>query len=295
MLDTQPFINIGATAGLYSQIAGVLAGFAFTTLLSYLGRQPEEADVPGQPLGRPNQNQLGVRQQVAVVLFNTLGGLVVCAVLYGMLAGGSPDSGNSLSGMMVNGPAFCIAILGIFFGTALAATPFIHLQPMLASARILLGIVGPTIAMLLVAGASMDLSVEECLRTGPAEDCPASSQVTLSQPYGLGIGLTFLLALLAVAAVIACWRPKEPPSPWAARAMAHLIIGVPAITVVGAIVVATMPADYLLPDVVQIAIEVATFVILCLFAALAARTCHYHPPRSPVGANEVPTGAKVAG
>ncbi|MEU8128933.1 hypothetical protein AB0B68_17090 [Micromonospora sp. NPDC049049] len=295
MLDTQPFINIGATAGLYSQIAGVLAGFAFTTLLSYLGRQPEDAGIPAQRLPRSKQSQLDVRQQVTVVLFNTLGGLVVCAVLYGMLAGGSPDSGNSLSGMMVNGPAFCLAILGIFFCTALVATPFTHLEPMLASARVLLGVVGPTIAMLLVAGSSMDLSLKECLGTSPAEDCRASSQVAFSRPYGLGIGLTLLLAFLALTALIVFWRPTVPPPSWTARAMAHLIIGVPAITVVGAIAVATMPADFLLPDALQIFIEVAAFVILALFAALAARTCHHHPPSSSDRANESPTDVEVAG
>ncbi|MFG1867045.1 hypothetical protein [Micromonospora arborensis] len=295
MFDTAPFINIGVTAGLYSQIAGVLAGFAFTTLLSYLGRQPEEIAVPDQPGTAPKKGSPEIRHQVTVVLFNTLGGLVVCAVLYGMLAGGSPDSANSLSGMMVNGPAFSLAILGIFFATALAATPFTHLEQMLASARVLLGIVGPTIAMLLVAGSSMDLALKGCLRTGPAEDCLASRQLTLTQPYGLGIGLTLLLALLGAAALIAFWRPKVPPPSWTARGMAHLIIGVPVITVVGAIAVATMPADFLLPGALQMIIEVATFVILAMFSALAARTCHHHSPISPDRTDEPDGGTKVAG
>ncbi|WP_422733906.1 hypothetical protein ACN26Y_28705 [Micromonospora sp. WMMD558] len=293
MADT-PFINISATASLYSQIAGVLSGFAFTTLLSYLNRHTEEPIEPTPEQGAAHQLLSEVRRQVTIVLFNTLGALVVCAVLYGMLAGGPPDTGNSLSGIMVNGPAFGLAILGMFFATALAATPFKHLEPMLASARVLLAIVGPAIAMLLVAAASMDLFIKQCRDVAPAGPCAATSQLTLTRPYGLGVWLTVLLALIGVVALIAFRTPQSPAPAWTARAMAWLIIGVPAITVVGAIAVATMPADYLLPDPLKIVIELATFAILALFAVLAARTCHHHPSNTEHRINRPEADTRIA-
>jgi hypothetical protein len=290
MVVADSLTNISATAGLYSQIAGVLAGFAFTALLGYLNRTPdtpehaEEVDPP-QAGGASR-----VHRQVTVVLFNTLGALIICAVQYGVLAGGPPDSGNSFSGTMLNGPALSLAILGMFYATALAAAPFGHLAPMLASARILVGAIGPVIAMLLIASAALDIHINGCVaraqRQGVTPVCPTDTEVTLDRPYGFALALTALMLVIGALALTVLRKPSRPAPLWIPKAMAHLIIAAAAITTLGTVFLATKPVGYLLPDPALFALLISAFAILTSFAVMAARSCHHFPDTRPRGAQQ---------
>ncbi|MCY1141543.1 hypothetical protein OWR29_26395 [Actinoplanes sp. Pm04-4] len=72
-------IDLGNTAGLYSQIAGVLAALAFSALLGYL-RRPLAKDA-----------SISTHRDTTAVLFTTLGALVIWAITYGQVAGGPAD------------------------------------------------------------------------------------------------------------------------------------------------------------------------------------------------------------
>src|SRR5262249_30490492 len=87
----EPVADIGALASLYSQLAGVLAGFAFTALVIYLGREGDEPD--------PN----GLKRAVSVALFSALTSLIISAILFTILAGAAAKLGPALTGSVVYG------------------------------------------------------------------------------------------------------------------------------------------------------------------------------------------------
>ncbi|SIM59502.1 hypothetical protein [Micromonospora cremea] len=290
MVVAEPLTNISATAGLYSQIAGVLAGFAFTALLLYLNRTPDTPEQVKEVDPSQADEATRVHRQVTVVLFNTLGALIICAVQYGVLAGGPPDSGNSLSGTMLNGPAFSLAILGMFYATALAAAPFGHLAPMLASARILVGAIGPVIAMLLIASAALDIHISGCVARAAASQgtttvCRTDTEIALDRPYGFALALTALMLLIGVLALTVFRQPTRPAPLWIPKAMAHLIIGAAAITTFGTVFLGTRPVSYLLPSPALFAVLTSAFAILTSFAVMAARSCHHIQDAQPGGAH----------
>jgi hypothetical protein len=221
-----------------------------------------------------------VDRQVTVVLLHTLGALILSALLYGVLAGYPPDSANAFSGMLLNGPSFSLGILGMFYATALVASKFAHLAPMVSSARILLGVVGPVGAMVLITPAVLDIHLSGCLTAadGVAARCPAAAQFATGRPFGYGIGLTMLMLVITTAALMWQRNPARPPAGWVPQAVAFGIIGAAAGTVGGNAFLATRPVSYRLPDVALFAILTATFAVLTGFGLLAARSCHYFPP-----------------
>ena len=99
-----PALDVTATAGLYCQIAGVLAGFAFTGLHQYLTRRKADTTDGGAKREGP----------VALSLFAALTALTICSLLYAILAGGRPNSGPALTGLLIYGPIFGVAILSMF-------------------------------------------------------------------------------------------------------------------------------------------------------------------------------------
>ncbi|SCG60152.1 hypothetical protein [Micromonospora zamorensis] len=282
MILASSVIDIGATAASYSQVAGVLAGFAFSALLLYLNRTPGASEhVQSVNKRRPDEGSQ-VHQQVTVVLFNTLGSLIICAVSYGILASHPPDSEIAFSAIFLHGPAFCLAILGMFYATALAAAPFGHLLPMLASARILVGVIGPVVAMTLIAAAALDIDIRGCIGQaavgqGVSDVCRVNKEVALTRPYGFGLLLSALTVLIGVLALVVFRKPRTPPPLWIPKVMARLIIGSAVTMIAGTVFVGTKPVTYLLPDPALFGVLALSFAILTSFAVLAARSCHYFP------------------
>jgi len=271
------FVNIGNTAGLYSQIAGVLAGFAFTGLLLYLnGARGEGVSIQETDSGGLYDS----RQDVAVVLFNTLGALIICAILYGELAGGDPASGIAFSSILLNGLAFSLAILGMFYATALAATPFAHLTAMVAAARFLVGMIGPTICMALIASAALDLDVARCTAStkSPAraeEICRGTERVTLNSAYGLALLFTILTASIGLFLLFWFRRPAAQSRHWVPLVIAWIILGAAIITVGVNVYLTTQPKDYLLSDATLRVMLIVTFLTLCCFSGMTAQSCHH--------------------
>jgi hypothetical protein len=287
-----PFVNIGNTAGLYSQIAGVLAGFAFTGLLLYLnGARGEEASTQETDSGAPYDT----RQDVAVVLFNTLGALIICAILYGELAGGDPASGIAFSSVLLNGLAFSLAILGMFYATALAATSFAHLTAMVAAARFLVGMIGPTICMALIASAALDLDVARCTANAKSperveEICRGAERVTLNSPYGLALLFTILIALISLILLFWFRRSAAQSRHWIPLVIAWIILAAAIITVGVNVYLTAQPKDYLLSDVALRVMLIVTFLTLCCFSGMTAQSCHHVVHQANRAKPELPLG-----
>jgi hypothetical protein len=250
-------IDLGNTAGLYSQIAGVLAALAFSALLNYL-RRPS-----------PQEESTSTYRDTTVVLFTTIGALILCAITYGQVAGGPIDQGAAYSGFFLIGPAFCLAILGMFYAILLAARPYQHLEAMMSIARVMVGVIGPSVSMFLVAGAANDVEVRRCAGPNPA---PADSCFAISLPFGVGLALT--AAMIGGSLFLLHRMGRAVPKTWhrGPTMVGWLTLGFSTATPLSAVLVASKPYDYLLPAEALIAGQLTTFAVLAIFAYTVLRT-----------------------
>lgn len=101
----EPFDG-GETAGLYSQLAGVLAGIAFAALLLYLTRASKEFRDTGD-------------QAVAANLTAAVAALILCAASYAVLAGAPKATGSAALAAIVYGLPFGTSVLLLFYTLAI--------------------------------------------------------------------------------------------------------------------------------------------------------------------------------
>jgi hypothetical protein len=265
---------------MYSQIAGVLAGFAFTALLGFLRHGASEEDSEG---GVTANYTL---RSVAVVLFSTITALIISAILYGILAGGQPASGNSFSAVFIDGPAFSLAILGMFYAIGLAASQYSHMDAMLTAVRILMGVVGPAIAMLLIATAVLDIYHFTCNFDESPNTCDDGAQLLPTRPYGLGVLLT-LIGLIA--SITLCIYFRKPPSrrpSWIPTVISFIVFGTAVAAVLGVVALTSAPADYIFPDWTLRVVLSAVFLLVSTVSILTMWSCH---PPTPGGAKVSPS------
>ena len=273
MFLADPFVNIGQTASLYSQIAGVLAGFAFTVLVTFLGRSTAVT-------GSTEAEQRAERGAIASVLFSTLAALIICAVLYGILAGAAPESGNAQSGLLLYGPAFSLAVLSMFYATGLAALPFEHLTAMLDVVRVLVCVSSPALSTVLVAGAANDI----CETTpGRCVNAPALDPV---HPFGFGLVLAVLVALISGTALHRHGRKTITAGSRAALANAVTWIVLTTALAAGilAVTLDLKPAGFVVSHWALYLVVALTATLLQTFALLAMHSLR--PRRSPTGAGQ---------
>jgi MFS family permease len=271
MILADPIGNVGQTASLYSQVAGVLAGFAFTVLVGFMARSAPDAD--GDAPAQESE-----RAAIAAVLFSTLAALIICAVLYGILAGGLPDSGNAQSGLLLYGPAFSLAVLSMFYATGLAALSYQHLHAMLEIVRFLVCVTTPALSIVLIAGAANDICASargRCMRT---------SALNPEHPFGFGMVLAMLVGTLSATAL---QRYKHRPLQAVRRqslagAAVWVVLTAALAAAVLAVVLDLEPAAFVVSHWALYLVEVCTAVLLQSFALLAV---HSLRPRLPTPTN----------
>jgi hypothetical protein len=189
--------HVTTAAGIYSQVAGMLAGLAFTALVAFLGRHAQADD-----------------DSAAVTLMLTFVSLVVVAVLYAVLAGGPDESGPAYLGVMIYGGSFALAILSMFHSIGLLAARTAGLVWTLRAARVWTSAVGPAVAMLLVSSAALDIYYFNCgVPSGDLDGgltyvgCePATSQLAPTKPFGLGLALA--IGVLALSSIVLLRRTR---------------------------------------------------------------------------------------
>ena len=106
-----PYFNIAETAGFYSQLAGVLAGFAFAAIMVLLTARmtpPSESPEEVQPFSGATR--------LLVVSFV---GLILASLNYAILAGDVPGSHRSASLELVGGVGFGAAGLSLIYAIVL--------------------------------------------------------------------------------------------------------------------------------------------------------------------------------
>ncbi|GLY92748.1 hypothetical protein [Actinoplanes sp. NBRC 103695] len=252
-------IDLGNTAGLYSQIAGVLAAFAFSALLGYL-RRPSAEDAA-----------TNTHRDTTVVLFTTLVALIICAITYGQVASGPADQGLTYSGFFLLGPVFCLSILGMFYAIVLAAAPFAHLGPMITAARLVATVVGPVIAMFLVGGAANDVEIRLCSGRGkqPSKAC---LDAVPGEAFQFGIVMSALLLVGSVYVLLVSRKATRQNLSRTPGRVGWLILGAAASTPLSAVWLASLPYDYLLPSWSLLLGQAITFAVLAMYSYAAVHT-----------------------
>ena len=268
MILADPIGNVSQTASLYSQVAGVLAGFAFTALITFLARSASDEgdDAPMQD---------SERGAIAAMLFSTLAALIICAVLYGILAGGLPDSGNSQSGLLLYGPAFSLAVLSMFYATGLAALPYQHLNAMLDVVRFLVCVTTPALSIVLIAGAANDICGSG---TGRCVHAPVLSP---EHPFGFGLVLALLVGAISTTA-LRRYHHQEIDSA-ARQKLAGMTVWTVLTTALAAAVLAVVldlkPSTFVVTHWALYLVESCTAVLIQTFALLAVHTLRPRPAK----------------
>jgi hypothetical protein len=128
--------DVGSMASLYSQIAGVLAGFGFAafTLFLTIDKLPSNAGA------------------IAASQFSAFAGLILVAILYALLAG-EPSPQRKAMGVLLYGLPFGLAVITMFETLTLLALSRAGLSSSVTIGRTLVLVVGPAflLARLMIA------------------------------------------------------------------------------------------------------------------------------------------------
>lgn len=140
MLLAQP-TNPGPTAELYSSLAAVLAGFAFTGLMLFLGTQfkldgGDKRVLPGN---------------IVATLFCAMSSLTICSFLYGRTAGEAVTTGRTYLTLALYGVVLAPAVLSLFYALNLVMVSHTATARTAVDTRWVVTAVGPAVVMSLLA------------------------------------------------------------------------------------------------------------------------------------------------
>ena len=177
--------NYTATAGLYSQVAGVLAGFAFSAILLAITRNALRQDK--KTLGR------------AVAAFlAAFFGLVLAAVQYAVMSGEliQPQrSGRLAIEEVLDGLAFGISILVLLYGVVLLLQADSRLELATIWAERVMATFGPVITLLLLLAGGQDIESVRQGRTSASLTCNSPGGWQLASYVVVFVGVCSLLLL----------------------------------------------------------------------------------------------------
>jgi hypothetical protein len=247
--------DVASSAGWYSAVAGLLAGFAFVAVLLPLDHDADAQD----------ERETGHAVVVFICAFFSLLVLsLTYAILAGRTGGGSAD-GIAAHEQMINGAAFGLSVLLLLFGLRAVLGAYGKNRHIFDSARSLVLVVtsllGP--AVLLALQFSNALDVERFRLTTDADAC---------SPGGMPAGVWLNLAITVVAMVavlgLALARRRLPKWEAAPELIAKTVLGF-TIVFVGwsSIVVPLLPAAIVTGALFEHFAVVVTAALTVSFAA----------------------------
>lgn len=146
--------DVSKAANMYSQLAGVLAGFAFAAIMLLLSRQHRrESPSPANEATEHQEDTL-----FATALACAFLGLVASSALYAVLSaevGCGLVQGRAASSMVLAGVAFAFSIYTLFF----AAVQLVSAVSLGAHFRFIVSVVAPPIFILFVVASLPDLAL----------------------------------------------------------------------------------------------------------------------------------------
>ena len=252
--------DIAATAGWYSAVAGLLAGFALLAILFPLDHALADDD-----------ETAAARTAEAVVVFTcAFFSLLILSVTYAILAG-RPSGGDqgriAAAEQMLNGSAFGLAVLLVLIGLHAIlraySTDSRVLEPagqvIVASTAVL----GPVVVVAIQFSSALDLQAGRV--TGPSSTSCGRLGLPTAVWVDLGIVAAAFLAILALAAA----RHRLPSVRGAAGGIAKaVLVFTVLVTVITSIVLPLASASVVAGAAFEHgALAVAAFASVCVAAA----------------------------
>ncbi|WP_026928891.1 hypothetical protein [Glycomyces tenuis] len=131
---------------MYGSLAAVLAGFAFTGLVLYLGRQNAHP-VDG---GRGAEGGRIEPKFIVKTLFYAMSSLMICAFLYAHLASKGPSPHQALLGLSLSGLVLGPGVLSLFYALNLVMVNHAVTRAAAESTRWVVAAVGPAVTISLL-------------------------------------------------------------------------------------------------------------------------------------------------
>jgi hypothetical protein len=200
-------LNDAAVAGYYSQMTGVLAGFAFTAMI-FLMTSAERIEISRNPKVRYGA--------VILTLVAAFVSLLITTLTYAVLAGQTSDDtiGRAATLHLVNGLTFGLAVIMLFRGVTLLMEMRDFDKVVLVTARIITVVVAPTLAMYYLSnGAASTESIRSMFGR--------SSVCKIVPKHPVGMWLSIALPVLLFASFHAKLRPlarRLPSADWSSIA-----------------------------------------------------------------------------
>ncbi|MEU5725023.1 hypothetical protein ABZ783_24800 [Micromonospora sp. NPDC047738] len=184
-------IDIAVISGFYSQMSGVLAGFAFTAMVFLL--TPARSYLPSRPM-RGGGGEL-------LALFAAFVALVITTLLYSVLAGETAGQARprAATAAIIDGVVFGLAVIMLFQGVTVLMQRTVVDRAVLAAARFVTVVAVPTLAFYYIVTGASDITSARARVVGSCD---------VSLP-GLGIALT--IALPAILSVSLAPRARRVP------------------------------------------------------------------------------------
>lgn len=135
----------GPSAQMYGSLAAVLAGFAFTALVLYLGRQDSH---PGG--GTDTDDGHIAPKFIVKTLFYAMSSLMICSFLYAHLASEAQLPHGALLGMSLSGLVFGPGVLSLFYALNLVMVNHAVTRSAAESTRWVVAAVGPSVIISLL-------------------------------------------------------------------------------------------------------------------------------------------------
>ncbi|ADD41724.1 hypothetical protein [Stackebrandtia nassauensis] len=170
-------LNPGPSAELYSSLAAVLAGFAFTGLMLFLNYQfTGDAEHKYQRI-KP--------ATVVMTLFSAMSSLTICAFLYGRAAGETVATGRTFLMLALYGVVLSPAVLSLFYALNLVMVSRPATARTAVDTRWVVAAVGPAVVMSLLA---------DLLATAWDHGCEGDCAAWLSpRLWGFLVSVSFLV------------------------------------------------------------------------------------------------------
>jgi hypothetical protein len=247
---TELDFDIAASAGWYSAVAGLLAGFAFVSILFPLDYEREADD--------------DATADAVVVFACAFFSLLIVAIAYAVLAGrsgGSSAAGVAAHEQLLYGWAFGLSALLLLLGLHAILRASTKRTLFAPARRVVIGtiaVIGPLVVLGLQFSNVLDVERYRS-RVEPAANCG-----TWGLPVGVWISLGIVLAGSALVVALALAKEHVPRSPRATVVTAKAVLGA---TV--AIVAWTSIGVPLLPVAT---VTSAAFEFIALTATVAATT-----------------------
>jgi hypothetical protein len=241
---TELQFDIAASAGWYSAIAGVLAGFALLAILLPLDHDSVREEQSGDS-----------RAAQAVVVFTcAFFSLLILAFAYAVLAGrtgSSATDGIAVHEQLIYGSAFGMSTLLLLFALHALLSSFGPNRDVFAPAQnVILGgtsVAGPIVLLALQFGSALDIERFRALRAGDEAACGWGGF-----PVGVWINLGIAAAALAMILLLAAFRHRIPHRVTAPAVAAKAVLVLTVIAALwGSVVLQLLPESSLATGVFE--------------------------------------------